>query len=232
MTRRPGEASDQTLDALLAGYAAGSLSAPLHALVAAHLALSPGSRAFVRTLEAAHGAALEGIAPRPLAGRDAKIDRILADKHAAPAVAQPVSDGVLPDPLARFMGKGLGEVRWHAMMPGVWVHKVDAVERGEAVLYWVRRGRRMPSHTHEGCEHTLVLKGGFTDGSGHYRRGDIAIADQEIDHRPQADEDEDCICYTVTDAPVRLTGPVGRILQRILPGRSRRTPSPRDHGGE
>jgi putative transcriptional regulator len=74
----------------------------------------------------------------------------------------------------------------------------------------------MPSHTHEGSEITLVLRGGFSDATGHYRRGDIAIADSEVDHRPRADEDEDCICFAVTDAPLRLTGPVARFVQRLL----------------
>jgi putative transcriptional regulator len=56
--------------------------------------------------------------------------------------------------------------------------------------------------------------------NGHYRRGDIAIADQEVDHRPVADREEDCICFAVTDAPIRLTGPVGRLLQRLFGPRS------------
>jgi putative transcriptional regulator len=30
------------------------------------------------------------------------------------------------------------------------------------------------------------------------------------------DEGQDCICFAVTDAPLRLTGPVGRILDRFF----------------
>ena len=219
MTHRPGQASDPALDALLAGYAAGLLSAPLHVLVASHLRLSARSRAFVRMLEAAHGAALAGIAPRPVKDREAKIQQVFADDEAPPSAAEASLDPFLPLPLGQFIGTSLNEIRWRSLMPGVKVHKVEAVERGEAVLYWVRPSGKMPSHTHEGCEYALVLKGGFTDESGHFRRGDIAIADQEVDHRPRADDDEDCICYTVTDAPLRLTGPFGRIVQRLLPGR-------------
>ncbi len=66
-------------------------------------------------------------------------------------------------------------------------------------------GARLPSHTHEGSEYTLVLKGGFTDVLGHFRRGDVAIADQNVDHSPLADPDEDCFCFVVLDAPIRLT---------------------------
>ena len=61
-----------------------------------------------------------------------------------------------------------------------------------------------------------MLKGGFTDSTGHYRRGDIAIADSEVDHRPRADDDEDCICFAVSEAPLRLTGPFVRFVRRVL----------------
>jgi len=76
----------------------------------------------------------------------------------------------------------------------------------------VKAGAALPQHTHEGAEYTLLLTGGFSDETGHYRRGDVAIADPSIDHRPVADEGEDCICLAVTDAPLRLTGRFGRYL--------------------
>ena len=83
-------------------------------------------------------------------------------------------------------------------------------------MLWVGAGRRIPSHTHDGSEITLVLKGAFADVTGRYGRGDIAIAEADLDHRPMTDENEDCICFAVTDAPLRLTGPVGRILDQIF----------------
>jgi putative transcriptional regulator len=211
-----GHPPDRALDALLAAYAAGSLGAPLHALVAGHLALNPGSRAFVRSLEAANAAALEASPPVPVPNREAKLAAIFAAPAAGPTGPDPAPDRVLPAPIARFLGISLDRVRWRTLLPGIKAFRIEEAGRGEAALYWIRPGRRMLAHTHEGCEYTLVLKGGFTDSVGRYRRGDIAIADHEVDHRPQADADEDCICYTVTDAPLRLTGPVGRILQRLF----------------
>jgi putative transcriptional regulator len=203
------------LDALLAGYAAGSLSAPLHVLVAGHLALTPRSRAFVRGLEALNGSALEAVDPVPVSDREAMLRAIFA---AAPPESgrAPAGDAVLPDPIARYLGCGLDGIRWRTILPGVKEYKVEKTARGEAVLYWIKPGRKMPNHTHEGSEYTLVLKGGFTEVGGHFRRGDVSIADQEVDHRPVADLDEDCICFAVTDAPLRLTGPVGRVLQRLF----------------
>ena len=80
-------------------------------------------------------------------------------------------------------GSSLDRVRWRTLLPGIKAFRIEEAGRGEAALYWIRPGRRMLAHTHEGCEYTLVLKGGFADSVGHYRRGDIAIADHEIDHR-------------------------------------------------
>jgi putative transcriptional regulator len=138
------------------------------------------------------------------------------DEPAGVLTQSAAGDAVLPDPIARYLGCTLSEIRWRTVLPGVKEYKVEKTERGEAVLYWIKPGRKMPSHTHEGSEYTLVLKGGFTEVTGHFRRGDIAIADQEVDHRPVADPDEDCICFAVTDAPLRLTGSVGRVLQRLF----------------
>ena len=210
--------ADRALDALLAGYATGSLGAPLHVLVASHLALSPQSRAFVRSLEAANTVALEGVVPVPVSNRDAKLQAIFEDEAPGGSIRRdpPRGDGVLPPPLVHYLGANLADLRWRTLLPGVKEHKIEKTEHGEAVLYWIKPGRKMPNHTHEGSEYTLVLKGGFTEVSGHYRRGDIAIADQEIDHRPIADLDEDCICFAVTDAPLQLTGPIGRVVQRLF----------------
>ncbi len=172
----------------------------------------------MRSLEALSGAGLESTDPVPVSDRSAMLSAIFAapDEPARVPPRSAAGDAVLPDPITRYLGCTLSEIRWRTVLPGVKEYKVEKTERGEAVLYWIKPGRKMPSHTHEGSEYTLVLKGGFTEVTGHFRRGDIAIADQEVDHRPVADPDEDCICFAVTDAPLRLTGSVGRVLQRLF----------------
>jgi putative transcriptional regulator len=74
----------------------------------------------------------------------------------------------------------------------------------------------MPDHSHHGTELTLVLKGAFQDEDGYFARGDIEIADSDVQHIPVADIHEDCICLAVTDAPLRFTGLMPRILQKFL----------------
>ena len=83
-------------------------------------------------------------------------------------------------------------------------------------LMRIKSGTAMPTHTHEGCELTLVLAGGFSDENGHFLRGDVAEADPSVTHQPVADPGEDCLCLAVTDAPLRLTGAFGRLLNPFL----------------
>ena len=74
----------------------------------------------------------------------------------------------------------------------------------------------MPDHSHHGTELTLVLKGAFQDEDGYFARGDIEIADSDVQHIPVADIHEDCICLAVTDAPLRFTRLMPRLLQKFV----------------
>lgn len=209
-------ATGRPIDDLLAGYAAGTLAPPLRSLVAAHLALKPENRAYVAALEGLGGIAIEDTPPCAIANRDAKLAAIFAAAEQPVRSVKPPECAIVPAPLAQFLGRPLADVPWRRRLPGIREFHVKGAGEAEAVLYWINPGRVMPSHTHDGSEVTLVLRGGFSDVTGHFRRGDIAIADAELDHRPRADEDEDCICFAVTDAPLRLTGTVGRIVQRFF----------------
>lgn len=210
---------DGQLNALLASYARGVLSPPLHVLVASHLAIKPASRTFVRSLEEVAAAELGELEPIAIPDRDERLSAIFSlgeDERLGARPAPRRGDGVLPHPLTRYLGLTAAEVPWKTLLPGVKEYRIEDNEDGEATLYWIKSGRKMPSHTHEGSEYTLVLKGAFSDLNGHYGRGDIAIADMDVDHRPIADEGEDCLCFAVTDAPLQLTGPIGRIVQKLF----------------
>jgi putative transcriptional regulator len=212
--------TQEQLDALLAGYVAGTLAEPARLLVRSHLDLSPANRGFVRDLEATCGTMLENVAPMALDNRDAMLSAIF-DAPPADRIAiapRPVRRTRLPATLADFIGKDIGEIPWKTKLPGLREFKVVEMDGCSASLLWIRAGMAMPTHTHHGTELTLVVEGGFSDGEGHYVRGDVAYADDDVDHRPVADEGEDCICFAVTEGSLRLTGPIGRFFAPFLRG--------------
>lgn len=74
----------------------------------------------------------------------------------------------------------------------------------------------MPDHGHRGIEMTLVLRGAFLDEDERFARGDVEMADSDLEHTPIADIGEDCICLAVTDAPLRFNGLIPRLVQPFL----------------
>ena len=206
---------------VLMDYAAGSLPEATSLVVATHLALCPRCRGRVAELEALGGALFEALEPADLGG--GALDRVLSRLDEAPAGAVEPSpredrpDLRVPRPLRDYLTSDLDSLSWHRVMPGMEEVEVETASPGiRARLMRVGAGRAMPSHTHGGEEYTLVLTGGYQDASGHYLRGDVQSADPEVDHRPVADRDEPCICLVVSDAPIRLTGRFGRLLNPLI----------------
>jgi putative transcriptional regulator len=206
---------------LLLEYACGAQREPVALLIATHLALCPPCRRACRDLDAVGGALLEQIAPDQVT--QGSFSRLLArlDDPAppvapglgAPAAADPTA---LPEPLRGYVGGPLEALSWRRLGPIAEARLLPDAAGFTTRLLRVRPGAAIVAHTHEGSELALVLKGGFTDLSGHYLRGDVAHADREVDHRPVADADEECLCLVVTDAPVRLTGRIGRLFNFLL----------------
>ena len=201
-------------DALLAAYATGRLTPAFQALVAAHLNLSSDNRAFVAALDDEMGESLEGLPLVQEQRRDVRLSNIL--NSSVPKAARSMSQAVFPSPLRTFLGFDAREVRWRFLLPGVKMHVVASDSAGEATLYKIQPGRKMPLHTHDGNEVTLVLRGSFSDSLGTYEAGDLAFADPQVNHRPVAGLEEACLCFAVTDAPLRLTGRFGRIVETLL----------------
>ena len=204
------------MDELLAGYAAGTLSFPAQALVGAHLELSDLNRGYVSSLEAMAGAGLNDMDPVELSDRDAALSAIFSSdapilNDNLPGTEIGSSNGSsVPASLRTIIGTSIDSLPWKTLLPGVKECKFGEIDGCNSSLLWVRAGRAMPSHTHHGTELTLVLQGGFQDDDGHYVAGDVAFADGDVDHKPVADEGEDCICFAVTAGRLQLTGPVGR----------------------
>lgn len=207
-------------DALLVDYAAGAMKEPMSLLVATHLALCPQCRNQVETLESVGGALLETIEPVDV--DDTALDALMArlDDHGVeddvPAGRHDDGDPLLPQPLRGYVGTSLSQLRWQGIGNFQYVDMGLGNGDTRTRLMRIAPGTAMPQHTHEGNELTLVLSGGFSDGALSFRRGDVAVTDDTVDHRPIADAGEPCICLAVTDAPLKLTGRFGRLINPLI----------------
>ena len=210
------------VDDLLLAHAAGRLPEPVGLVVATHLALAPQRLATYREYEAFGGAMLEELSPVELSA--GAFDRLMArlDDDAEPITTRDAGRGRaahdpdVPAPLRPYVRGRLADLPWkhYGSVSEAKLPLDESVYRTRLIL--LKAGKAVPKHTHDGQEITVVLKGAFNDGIGHYGQGEIAIADAHVDHQPVAEAGEDCLCLTVTDAPLRLTGTFSRFLNPFL----------------
>ena len=217
-------------DALLMDYASGNLSEGWSLAVATHLALCPGCRRRLDAMEGAAGALFDKlIAREPVTGSDwekmkARIAcepgavTSVAEKPPVATTSKPVrSAGVIPEPLRSYLGGDVETLKWRALGRGAYQIRIETGDPETQVrLLKIPAGRPVPEHTHEGRELTLVLSGSFRDGNDLFARGDLEEADGDLLHTPTATVDEDCICLAVTEAPLKFSSWIVRLIQPVL----------------
>lgn len=130
------------------------------------------------------------------------------------------ADGLAPKSLRHMLGHGLNEMKWKSLVPGVAVHDIMGNRKtkdGER-LYLLRAkgGMKMPEHSHNGEEWTLILTGSYTVGEKRFTRGDLHIEDETETHSPHIDEGEDCICLVMTEGPLEMQGWLPKVVQRVV----------------
>lgn len=209
-------------DAFLLDYAAGNLSEGWSLAVASHLALCPDCRRRLSAMEGAAGALLEKIAVDENASDDswARMKAKLGGLQAIeikPTAPKAEATAVLPEPLRSYVGGDLHELKWRALGRGAYQILIETDDPETQVrLLRIPAGKPVPEHTHDGRELTLVLAGSFEDGADLFARGDIEEADDSLLHTPKATPGEDCICLAVTEAPLKFSSWIVRLMQPIL----------------
>ncbi|WP_298859624.1 ChrR family anti-sigma-E factor [uncultured Sulfitobacter sp.] len=200
-------------DATLMGYASGTLPEAFNLIVATHLSLCDTCRAQALAYDAVGGALLDDAGSEMSADSLAQTLATLDDGFDAAPVATATGD--LPAPLLNYVGGDLDSIKWRPVGMGVKQAILPTSRGATARLLCIPAGTAMPDHGHNGKELTLVLKGAFQDDDGYFARGDIEVADKDVQHIPVADIHEDCICLAVTDAPLRFDGWLPRIWQKF-----------------
>lgn len=72
---------------------------------------------------------------------------------------------------------------------------------------------KIPKHTHLDKEYTVVIEGDFKDHKGNHKAGDFIAFDGSDEHSPVVG-DKGCVCFAITDAPLKFTGVLGPLLNR------------------
>lgn len=204
-------------DQLLMAYAAGQLPEAFSLVVATHVSLCDECRARAASYDAVGGAVLEE-AEEIAMGEDALATALKRIEGLPQATrSEPLKRaGIFPAPLADYVGGDLSAVRWRRVGGGVRQAILPTGKDASARLLYIPAGTAVPDHGHRGLELTLVLQGAFADESDRFGRGDIEIADEEMEHTPVALAGEDCICLAATDAPLRFRGLIPRLAQPLL----------------
>ncbi|SMQ85613.1 anti-ECFsigma factor, ChrR [Devosia lucknowensis] len=205
-------------DDLLLEYAAGSLSEGWSLAVACHLAMCPTCRGELALAEATAGVMLEELAPvdGPAESWDALKARILAapEDKASPVVRP--GNATLPEPLRSYLGGDVASLKWRNLGNAKQILIKTGDETTQARLLCIAAGKPVPEHSHGGRELTVVLTGSFHDELDSFGPGDIEDADGSVTHQPIAGTDADCICLAITDAPLKFSSRLVRMVQPIL----------------
>jgi len=198
---------------ILAAYAAGALDYPFALVVATHLSLCDECRAACEAHEAVGGALVESSPPEAVSSAcKADLMAMLDAPHAPEPVYR--RSGVYPGPVMEAL-KGRPP-RWKRLGGGVRQTILGAGPTGSVRLLYIPAGQAVPDHGHNGLEMTLVLQGSFEDETGRFGVGDVEMADEELEHTPIAGQGADCICLAATDAPLRFSSLVPRLLQPLF----------------
>lgn len=206
-------------DEWLVSYAAGSLTPARSLMIAAHSSYSDQVQEKIADAESIGGALLAESSPADVdhAVLEQLLDRI--DSTPQPVFEQPaVKQGdLLPPALAEHVGTDIDALKWRFMGPGMSYVRLWNGPNDERL--WLLRadgGVTVPDHGHSGDEWTLLLKGSYRTEFGHYRVGDMDVANDEIEHQPIVDDGDECVCLVMTEGPLRMKTLFSKMAQPII----------------
>ena len=204
-------------DKILMAYSAGQLSEAFNLVVATHISLCDECRVTMSSFEVLGGVLLESETVEDITAPDLQATMALIEATVPAArVTAPRQPTETPFPLSAYIGESLDAIKWKPVGMGVKQAILKTSAAATARLLYIPAGMAVPDHGHGGTELTLVLRGAYSDETAHFKRGDVEIADEDMHHTPVADTHSDCICLAVTDAPLKFSGVLPRLLQPLL----------------
>ena len=208
---------------LLLDYSSGALSEAWSIAVAAHLSKCPRCRASHAKLEEIGGSLLTYSTPEELSNDifSNVLDRL--DEVGASAGNEIrknfgwASSYGIPSVVADYLAADTEKLPWKSLGLGVSQVVLETKDKSAtARLLKIPAGKKVPHHSHNGRELTVIFSGGFTDETGSYGPGDIQEIHGNIEHQPWVRDGEDCICLAVTEAPLKFSNVAVRLAQPLI----------------
>ncbi len=218
-------------DNLLTEYSSGSLADALGVIVCAHLQSCPHCRKRVEQLNKLGAAILnqsvvEAVQPESFAQlmariRSEKSETAQRDIGSTPEQLHP---SYANDPLLKHLPKVIakllprdGKLKWERVSNSLKTARLKTGQsQYEVAFQRISSGGKVVEHDHRGLEVTMVLCGSFSDEDGVYNQGDFLVRNPGEVHRPTATQNQDCLCISVVEAPVKVTGLFGKLVNPFL----------------
>ena len=208
---------------LLLDYSSGALSEAWSIAVAAHLSKCSHCRALHAKLEEVGGSLLTDSAPEGLSNGifENVLDRLdeagAAGGNEVRHNAEWGSRYGIPAVVTEYLAADTKKIPWKSLGLGVSQVVLETKDSSAtARLLRIPAGKKVPHHSHNGRELTVIFSGGFTDETGSYGPGDIQEIHGNTEHQPWVREEEDCICLAVTEAPLKFSNVAVRLAQPLI----------------
>jgi putative transcriptional regulator len=216
-------------DLTLGAFSAGSLTESISLVAASHISLCPSCLERLEKLEELGGTQLQRSEPEDMT-QDA-LHKVMAKlgKQELRQEPNPVNDLMylssggpslrggtpkIPQPLQAYVPDKLENLEWKSLAPGIKYFAISTLQTAGGTLSMLKIAPsvNIPEHGHQGIELTQILKGSFRDEVGCFSVGDIADLDGDTIHQPIVDSDESCVCLIASEAPLKFTGIVPRLV--------------------
>lgn len=217
---------------ILAEYASGSLDWGLAISVKAHLSMCPECQNKVSALSALGADFMH-------AASDHETNDEVDEKKSFKALMQKIRERENADtsvediqtvaaqktqrarndlpPIVQRLIENEDRLNWSFLSPSLKQARLTSgQDKFEVCLHRIRKGGKVAEHDHRGREVTVILEGAFSDEDGTYRKGDFLLKEPGDKHRPTATQDQDCLCLSIVEAPVKLTGVMGKVINPFL----------------
>ena len=203
-------------DAVMLAYASGTLPEAYSLVVACHASLCPACRSALEGYDALGGAVLEETESTKMSATALADTLKLIENLPTEAPKPKHTPSDFPAPLQDYIGGGPDHVQWRKIGGGVKQAILPVSGPANARLLYIPAGMAVPDHSHNGLEMTMVLQGAFADEVDRFGRGDVEFGDEDLTHTPIAEMGPDCICLAATDAPLKFSSWIPRLLQPFI----------------